>query len=644
MKTKTLILFLLTFVIVSQAQEKASRGDNYFYSYAYKEAIAAYQKDMTNGTVITNHQWLNLADSYFKTGDYKNASKIYLNINKKDTIINGNRFNMMLQSLAKTSEPERVKAFMNSKKDDLSNELLENAEFNYELLETNVGDPSDAEIFNTNGNSAQADFSPTFYKEKLLFSSSRPQKSREVYGPSGESYLDIYIARIAESGRVLNPNKFTDIPDSKYHKSTPQYSEEIERLFYVLSNTEDEELSFDEKGKNALAIGMVYDGGFFRFLLRDFSTSFYYPFFDHESSKLYFCANFEDGFGGTDIYYVFTNNGQIMSEPINLGPRINSPANEIAPFMQDGSLYFSSDIFYGLGGMDIYKTNFQADETYSIPVNIGKGINSTSDDFGFIIREDEKKGFLGYFASNRPGGLGKDDIYGFIMDKKPGLKTFAIKGKVLNFSADQGISKVQVRLLGKEGEVLKETFTSSDGDFRVEIPWQNEITIQGDKAGYSVFRQAYAESALQEIQQNSFTIRLLALEDLVGEVEGKTVLNVEKLIFARNRSDLTPAITAELDKVIDAISRFPQLQITVETHTDSKGNGSTNKRVSQKRADVIRNYLLDNGVSSSNILDAVGYGEDQIMNNCANGVYCLDFLHEQNRRTLFVISNFEEFK
>jgi len=137
---------------------------------------------------------------------------------------------------------------------------------------------------------------------------------------------------------------------------------------------------------------------------------------------------------------------------------------------------------------------------------------------------------------------------------------------------------------------------------------------------------------------------ITALDDLVDEAEGKTVLDIGKFFFARYRSDLTPAITAELDKVVDAISRFPQLKLKVETHTDSRGSSSSNKRVSQKRADVIKNYLLQNGASSANILSATGYGEDRIMNNCTNGVYCLDFLHEQNMRTLFVISNYDELK
>ncbi|MEN8790044.1 MAG: OmpA family protein, partial [Flavobacteriaceae bacterium] len=96
----------------------------------------------------------------------------------------------------------------------------------------------------------------------------------------------------------------------------------------------------------------------------------------------------------------------------------------------------------------------------------------------------------------------------------------------------------------------------------------------------------------------------------------------------------------ELDKVVAIVSQFPQLQLRIESHTDSRGGSSTNFRVSQARADAIQKYLQDNGVPSSNILYAVGYGEDKIINQCKNGVYCLDFLHRQNERQLIVILNY----
>jgi len=642
MKFRLFLLFFISTVAVSIGQEMTSKADKYFYGYAYEDAIREYQKQMASGKLITNDQLLNLADSYFQTGEYIKATKIYLDINKNDSIMSDHRLNKMLQSLSKTSEKDRVKAFLRSKGNSLASELSENAEFNYKMLESDTDLASGFFIFTVNGNSQYADFSPAFYNTKLLFSSSRKSKTKKVYGPSGESYLDIYVADRQKSGNLSNVSHFGGIPDSPFHKSTPFYAEDSGGIYYVLSNTEGKNLAFDEKGKNALSIGMAYDNGIFRFLLKDLSTSFYYPFYDENSEKLYFSANFEDSYGGTDLYYVTMNNGQVMSQPINMGPRINTPGNEIAPFVYDNSLYFSSDVFYGLGGMDVYRSNIQFDASFGIPVNLGKGINSKYDEFGFILKENDGDGLMGYFSSNRPGGRGNDDIYGFKVGTKPGFRTLYFSGKVVKPQYDLPIADVPVRLLDAEGNLLKEVFTSASGSFKTEIPYSDIVTVEISKDSYSTFRETYNPKGLQELQKSPLNVQLVAIQDMVEEKEGKTVLNLDDFYFGSGQSDITPDIASVLDKVVDVINSFPELKMSIETHTDSRGGKSSNKRISEKRSEAIKAYLVQNGVSSTNIIKTIGYGEEKITNNCTDGVYCLDFLHRQNLRTLFVVENFDE--
>lgn len=636
MKFKFIISFLVFMPLLTFAQNKKSKADNLFYGYQYQQAITEYKKEMEKNP-LTNHQLLNLADSYFSTGSFDNASELYLEVNKNDTIMSVNRFNKMLQSLSKISERDRVKTFLRSKADKLSPELLENAEFNYSLLE--IPNKNDNNIIRDLGiNSPQGDFSPAFYKNGILFSSSRSRNSKNVYEPTGESYLDIYFARINSSNALVDVEAFKEIPATEFHKSTPYYSSKLSTFFYILSNTEDGELRYDENGKNALAIGTLSENGRFRFILKDLSTSFYYPFFDDTTERLYFAANFDDSYGGTDLYYVYTNNGQIMSAPINLGPRINSPGNEIAPYIFDGSLYFSSDVFYGLGGMDIYKSNILADEAYTIPVNLGEGINSKSDDFGFIIkRSKDNDGLSGFFASNRKGGKGGDDLYAFELDETPGLKTFALGGKVVNLRNKAGLQGAQVRLLNQQGDILKEVVSGVDGSFRIEIPWMSQVTIQAMSDGYSIFSTTYSEEGMKEIQNTAYNMGLAKMEDLITEKEEKTVLKLKKFYFDKGKSTLNAQVETELKKVIDAVERFPQIRLRIESYTDSRGSSSYNKRLSQDRANTIKQYLLSNGLNSHNIIEATGYGEEKIVNNCTNGAYCLDFLHKQNERTLFVV-------
>lgn len=631
-----IFLFGMVFCL---AQGKKSKGDAYFFQYEYRKAIIAYESDLVEGT-LTEQQFLNLADSYYKTNNFEKASNAYIKLyNKEDYSLGNQHLNRMLHSISKSSNREKKDTFLATMSSSFPREFLENLDFNTKVLSgEDKGGFMDSPIFNLKGNSPQSDFSPAFYGDNLLFSSGRLLDKKKKYVPSGEGYLNIYGAKLSRDGQISTANPFSEIAESDYHKATPYFSDTLKSVFYVLSNTEDGELLFDENGKNALAIGMQPKNGTFRLLLKDLSTSFYYPFYDEDNGKLYFAADFEDGFGGTDIYYVHTNNGLIMSAPINLGPRINSPGNEIAPYIFENSFYFSSDVFYGLGGMDIYKAEIEGDG-FSIPVNLGKGINSPEDDFGLIIR-NEGDGLLGYFASNRPGGKGNDDLYGFKVAKKPGIRTLTFKGKVMkSYDGTDYVAGAEVRLLDLNGALLAEGYTDERGNYRLEIPWQNELVLESSKERYSTYRERLDESELEALQNEAFNIQISKYDDLVEQKEGQTVIKLNKFFFGPSSSRLTPEIETELDKVVSFVKDFPSVQLRIETYTDSRGGGSTNFRITKNRSDAIKRYLVQKGVPSSTILYSVGYGEDKILNNCTNGVYCLEVLHKQNQRSLIVVLN-----
>ena len=348
------IALLLLPTILIFGQGKKSKADNLFFSYSYQNAIVEYEKDLSKGFELSSNQYLNLADSYFKVGDYEKATEIYLQLFSKDSIMGSHHLNKLLQSLGKRADLGEVQGFLEREGVAFHKELLENGDFNMKLLASKKNTSSqEVQVFNLAGNSNNADFSPSFFGDSLLLTSGRSTGKRKSYEPTGESYLDIFKGQIESDGQVSTVEPFKEIKASDYHKATPYYSSKLNAILYVLSNTYEGELEFDENGKNALGIGIQKLEGGFNFLWRDLSTSFYYPFYEQETGRLYFAANLDGGYGGTDLYYVNTNNGQVMSAPINLGPRINSPGNEIAPYIFEGALYFSSDVFYGLGGMDI---------------------------------------------------------------------------------------------------------------------------------------------------------------------------------------------------------------------------------------------------------------------------------------------------
>jgi outer membrane protein OmpA-like peptidoglycan-associated protein len=642
MKIKFITLFCLLLNVFAFAQNK-SKADNYFFEYAYNDAIKQYNAEKLKKP-LTNQQYLNLADSYLKIREYEKASEIYATIYEKDSTLSSAYISKLLVAFSKSeNQKDKVQYYLTQAKDRLPKELTENSDLNSEILANNKNIELGAYIFNCTINSAQADFSPAFYEDQIMFTSGRPKGEKEIYKPSGEAYLDIYSGKIQLDGDVTVPRLFSKIPTSNYHKATPFYVSQLDDIIYMLSNADGEDLLFDKNGKNTLAIGAVNDKGDFRYLLRDLSTSFYYPFYHGETNKLYFAADFEYGYGGTDIYYVYTNNGQIMSAPVNLGPRINTPANEIAPYIFEDDLYFSSDIFYGFGGMDVYVSSIQLDDTLSIPVNLGDSINSDKDDFGFIIKNNSRDGgLLGYFSSNRSGGKGNDDIYGFKLKQKPGLKTIIIKGEVTNTGSGKALSNFNLVLLDENGSELRVTNTDQEGKYQFEIPFTNNYTIKASREGYGIFNKSFSISKDGAERAQFVDIQLASINDVVEEKYNKDVLKINKLYFDKSSSVITTNIAKELDKVVATVSSFPSMKLKIESHTTSKGSNTYNLALSQNRAEAIKSYLLSKGVSINSIVETVGYGEAQLLNQCKNGVYCLEFLHNQNERSIISVLNYDE--
>ena len=287
--------------------------------------------------------------------------------------------------------------------------------------------------------------------------------------------------------------------------------------------------------------------------------------------------------------------------------------------------------------MDIYKSNI-ADNAYSIPINLGPSINTRQDDFGFIIK-DHNEGLLGYFSSNREGGKGNDDLYGFLVDEKPGFKTFALKGKTLNALNNTGIPEVVIKAYNAKNELLQEVSSDEEGNYTLEVPWQENIKIVTEKSRFSSFTMLFDEEQMKQLEKQSFNLPISFYDDLVEKREGQMVVKLKKFYFGKGQTTITPSIANELNKVAEVVKLFPEIQLRIETYTDSRGGSSTNFKLTQRRSDNIKKYLLNQGVSSSNILYATGYGEQKILNNCTNGVYCIDYLHKENQRSLFVVLN-----
>ena len=274
-------------------------------------------------------------------------------------------------------------------------------------------------------------------------------------------------------------------------------------------------------------------------------------------------------------------------------------------------------------------------------MNLGPGINSNKDDFGFIVRKETGGEYYGYFASNRPGGLGKDDVYGFRSEEKPGLKTLAFRGTIRD-SDGFAIEKAYVRLFEGDSLQLKETYTDRDGNFLLEIPWRDSVRAEVGKERYESLdlRNTLTEESLET--GKPLILTLTPLKSIVLQQANRTLLKVDVFHFKRNSKTLTPEITTVLDEAALQLKKFPAIRLRLEAHTDSRGYKSANMKLSEERAAAIRDYLVSQGVAPEVFAEVKGFGETQIINNCSDGVYCLDVLHQQNERYPFVVLNYDE--
>lgn len=357
----------------------------------------------------------------------------------------------------------------------------------------------------------------------------------------------------------------------------------------------------------------------------DYSTG--HPTISPDGKKMYFVSDKPGGFGQTDIYEVDIRENGTFSEPRNLGRSVNTAAKEMFPYMASNALYFSSDRAMGLGGLDVYKSEFTG-EVFSVGINLGAPINSRRDDFSYII---DTKGIQGYFASNRKGGKGDDDIYSF--KYTPNLNQ--ISGTVTDVISDETLIGANISLIGSDGKLIAQSETGETGQYHFEnLDPATEYTLKAEKEGYD----SNTQTAVTQNNQNIEVSHKLQKQLLLNESkEALELFEPNNVYFAFDSFEINSMASQELDKLVTAMKANPKLEIKIESHTDAIGNSAYNKYLSDKRAKSTRDYIISQGVDPSQIKSAIGYGEERLLNNCFDGNHCPPDKHQLNRRSEFII-------
>lgn len=271
-------------------------------------------------------------------------------------------------------------------------------------------------------NGAKDDFSPLFFENGLIYCSNSRKVKKGDDAEKAPDDLNLKYALFDTLGNLARPSSFGKRTNSKTHEGPSCFSKSGDTLFLTRNMSKG---GIDKKSKNGLYTLKIYlktrdsSGAFVGDKILPFELSDYtycHPTLSADGKRLFFASNMPGGFGGMDLYMIRKINDTTWTAPINLGPRVNTPKNEVFPFMKDdGMLYFSSNgLSKGKGGLDIYMIDI--DKRNGLAMPLSESFNTQWDDFGitFLPKSNDK----GYFSSNRQGGQGGDDIYSFEIKEK----------------------------------------------------------------------------------------------------------------------------------------------------------------------------------------------------------------------------------
>lgn len=508
------------------------------------------------------------------------------------------------------------------------------------LLDKILNEEQQLSIRNLDINSRYSEFAPMFHNtNELVFASSVDSAffTTRRYKWNDQPFLDLYVAKInEESEEVRGAVKFSKKINTKYHEAAVTFSPDNNSMYFTRNNY-GKKLKRDKQGVNHLKIyrSVKVAGEWTEAVELPFNSDSYstgHPALSPDGKQLYFVSDMPGSIGETDIFVVDVLEDGTFSEPRNLGPEINTERKEMFPFINHKKLYFSSDGHVGLGGLDVYEVSFDDAEGFLEVRNLGRPINSNKDDFSYIVDEETQKGF---FASNRKGGKGDDDLYSFkrLLPEEPNKN--AIAGVVTELVTGTALPEAMVVLLDENNRKLKELVTGADGSFVFEdLESATKYSLKTVKADYHNEEQQVSTASNEQV---NVSVSLKRLDERIIVEEGIKKLRTDMIYFDFDQSRIRPDAAMELDKLVSVMTEYKDMVIKIAAHTDSRGPSAYNKYLSDKRAKASRAYLIGKGIAPERIESAIGYGEEQLLNDCDGSIACSSEKHQLNRRSEFII-------
>lgn len=445
-------------------------------------------------------------------------------------------------------------------------------------------------------NGHRSDYCPAYVGEDttmiITTSTRKDATGDELSGITGMEFADLFVTKRDEKGKWQKTERIEGDISSEYEEGACTFTPDG-RTMYFTRCTSDEEVpryaAIYKSSRSDAAWGKVEQV----VISSDTLSAYAHPAVSPDGEWLYFTSNMAGGQGGLDIWRTYI--GSIKSKEgivENLGECINTEGDEQFPaFGPKGELFFSSDGYPGMGGLDIFFAVQESDSVWNIN-NLGAPVNSNGDDFGITFAPGLYRGF---FSSNRGDARGWDHIYSFYLPET----VHTLYGWIYEkdgYELPEGV----IYLVGDDG-----TNTSfgvmKDGSYKVRVTPGVEYVMLGTCKGYLNVMQELQTDSIEGIQQYQ---RDFALPSITRPVL------VDNIFYEFGKATLTAESSTSLNELKELLEQNPHITIELSAHCDFRGSASYNEKLSQARAEAAVNYLIAQGIEKER-MTPVGYGESK---------------------------------
>ncbi len=627
MKKQIYILAALLLVGVSALAQKGSlkRANTLFEMKAYAEAANIYESKERSQDVLQN-----LADSYYYNMAMQKAIKTYREL----FLTYGDSIDIELHF----RYAQALKGVKNYKEADkhLSryyNKKVNTPAFIEELEKTT---PHTFEVRQLENKNSNGDFGLSFYGDRVAFASARNNENPS-FAWNNLPYLDLYSGKLTENGSMEDVKPFPDEINTDSHESNATFSRDGKTMYFNRTNknrtkTGEERIAHIKIFKAELVDGIWTNVKALPFTSDEYSTE--HPALSKDGKTLYFASDMPGTKGSFDIFKVTVNEDGTYGKPENLGDKINTRHREQFPFISDVNvLYFASNGHQGYGGLDVFRSNM-VNGSFDTPVNLGSSINSSLDDFAYVIREKDNKG---YVSSNKSG---YDRLYGFGREENI-LTKYLVDGIVQDKNSQELLPGSLVTLFDETGTVIQDSIVGDNAEYLFKIEPNKKYRVRGTRKAYIPQDVEFSTDSKGKISHNIYLV-LESYADAEARVKenerGEVQVQLEKIFFDFDKSAIRKDAAIILDVLVDLMKKYEYMEIEVSAHTDARGSDQYNLDLSKERAASTLEYLVSQGIDGRR-LKSIGYGEFQPLNKCDKEGICTDEEYDINRRCEFKILN-----